>query len=284
MRGSIYFQTAQLAKLVFFEGAKKVQRTDQEHPAYQCIASYQTMDSYRRIWNSLGKYLREVWDIRDFEKIEDRHVNDYFEYKIADGISKQYAEKICSALGKLELALNRFRTIHSRDRDIYDFSVRNKVIAEAKKSSKIINQYKIRAYRNPHAIIEQLTPSHRLAAAIQCEGGARYKGIKSIRLRQLKGIVEDAVTAQPRGVIETKEKGGRVGDILVSVETYMSLRQLLKDGESLVISYADYERDIVNACHQTGASCNGTQRWPPNFGQQCNEIKSNYMIHAAFST
>ena len=46
MRGSVYYQTAVLTKLIFFEGAKKSDRTNPNHEHYGCVSSFKTMESY----------------------------------------------------------------------------------------------------------------------------------------------------------------------------------------------------------------------------------------------
>ena len=74
MRGSIYYQTAELAKLVFKEGSKKKDRSNREHPDYQYVASFVTMQSYREVWNNFFIYLREQWDLNDCVKIREAHV------------------------------------------------------------------------------------------------------------------------------------------------------------------------------------------------------------------
>ena len=63
MRGSIYYQTAQLAKVIFKEGVSKVERVDEKSENYKCVTSFSTMQSYKSIWNHFGKYLRDVWNI-----------------------------------------------------------------------------------------------------------------------------------------------------------------------------------------------------------------------------
>ncbi|MGC9350747.1 MAG: hypothetical protein ACP5D3_02050, partial [Sulfurovum sp.] len=65
MRGSVYYQTGQLTKAIFVEGAKKEDRIDPEHPHYKCMASYKSMKSYRDVWNNLGNYLKEHWKLKD---------------------------------------------------------------------------------------------------------------------------------------------------------------------------------------------------------------------------
>jgi hypothetical protein len=97
MRGSVYYQSAQLAKLVFEAGAKKEDRINPKHPHYQKVASYQTMESYRNVWNNFFNYLKEHWCIKDYEKISSEHITAYLDYKIEYYPSKQYLQKIVSA-------------------------------------------------------------------------------------------------------------------------------------------------------------------------------------------
>ena len=40
MRGSVYYQTAILTKLIFFEGAKKSDRVNPNHEHYGCVSSF----------------------------------------------------------------------------------------------------------------------------------------------------------------------------------------------------------------------------------------------------
>ena len=105
MRGSVYYQTAVLTKLIFFEGAKKSDRINPNHEHYGCVSSFKTMESYRNVWNNFFNYLKEHFKLKNCELITDEHIKSYIEYKIEYYPSKQYLEKITSALGKLEIAL-----------------------------------------------------------------------------------------------------------------------------------------------------------------------------------
>ena len=82
MRGSVYYQTSLLVKVIFKEGAKKEQRVDPNHKYYQCIASYKTMETYRNVWNNFGNYLKEHWKIKDFEAITSEHIEAYILYRV----------------------------------------------------------------------------------------------------------------------------------------------------------------------------------------------------------
>ena len=52
MRGSVYYQSSQLVKQIFKEGAKKEDKINRIHEHYEMVSSYQTMESYRSIWNN----------------------------------------------------------------------------------------------------------------------------------------------------------------------------------------------------------------------------------------
>jgi integrase len=212
------------------------------------VSSYKTMESYRRVWNNFFNYLKEHWKIRDFEKIEAQHIQAYMDYKIEYYPSKQYLEKISAALGKLETALKNFsKNIHKVEKD-YDFSIRQTILNEARDLKLVANNYHNRAYNNPELLIYNLKNSiHKLAANIQLEGGARIEGVALIKPEQLLGIKIDKVTKTQKGIIFTKEKGGKQGEVLVSLETYAELENYLSLNSKFKINRQDYYNDIKQA-------------------------------------
>lgn len=270
MRGSVYHQTANLVKVIFVEGAKKEQRVDPTHEYYQCIASYSTIDTYRRVWNNFFHYLREHWKIKNCELIDALHVRSYFEYKIEYYPSKQYAEKISSALGKLEIALNKYSKITHKNPKTYNFSIRQNILDNARDLKMVANNYKNRTYCTPKTIIKHLSaPEYQLAASIQLEGGARVEGVLLIRQQQLKGYKTDIITQIPVGVIETKEKGGKMGDVLVSITTYEKLEKYFIENQrsTFRLKYQNYENDIIQACNLVGEKANGSHGFRWTFAQ-----------------
>lgn len=248
MRGSVYYQSSQLVKQIFEEGAKKQDKINPNHENYQKVSSYKTMESYRRVWNNFFNYLKEHWKIRDFEKIESQHIQAYMDYKIEYYPSKQYLEKISAALGKLEIALKLFaKNIHNKNRE-YDFSIRQTILDQARDLKFVANNYHNRAYDNPKLLIFNLKNSvHQLAAKIQLEGGARIEGVALIKPEQLLGIRIDKVTKTQKGIIFTKEKGGKQGEVLVSLETYTELENYLSLNSKFKINRQDYYNDIKQA-------------------------------------
>jgi len=224
MRGSVEYQTAQLTRVIFQEGAKKEEKTNQDSEHFGKVSSYQTMASYRSIWNNFFHYLREHWKLNNSEKIEGIHVSAYMDYKIEYYPSKQYLERISAAMGKLQIALQYYSHEKYGQAKDYDFSVRKKILNSARNLKQVADNYHNRAYKNPMTVIKSLaSPIHQLAAAIQVGGGARLEGVALIKKAQLKGYRIDEITQKEVGVIETKEKGGKVGDVLVSVKNYKAL-------------------------------------------------------------
>ncbi|MDD3466958.1 MAG: hypothetical protein PHE67_07395 [Campylobacterales bacterium] len=269
MRGSVYYQSAELTKAIFCEGVTKEERIDPIHANYQKIASYKTMESYRNIWNNFFNYLKEHWGVRDFETISIEHIAAYMEYKSEYYPSKQYLEKISAALGKLEIALRHYSRNKYHITKEYDFSVRQKILDEAKDLELVADNYHNRAYNNPDLLISYLIdPQHRLAATIQYEGGARVEGVSLIRKEQLFGIKYDAITKEQKGIIWTKEKGGKEGEVLVSLTTYSQLEVIVAKDEKFKLNRVAYAKDIRDGCHKLGIIADGSHGFRWNFAKR----------------
>lgn len=270
MRGSVYHQTANLVKVIFVEGAKKEERIDPKHDYYQCVASYSTMDTYRSVWNNFFNYLREHWKLKNCELITEEHIEAYFEYKIEYYPSKQYAEKISAALGKLETALNKYSIATKEKPTVYNFNIRQSILNNARDYKLVANNYKNRTYQNPLAIINNLsTAEHKLAAIIQLEGGARVEGVGLIKKEQLHGYKIDDISQEKKSILETKEKGGKIGDVLLTPQTYKELENyFINSGRSIFkLRYQDYADDIKNACMLSGETANGSHGFRWTFAQ-----------------
>ncbi len=286
MRGSVYYQSAVLTKVIFFEGAKKSNKTNPSHEHYSCISSFKTMESYRNVWNNFFNYLKEHFKLRNSELINEEHIKSYIEYKIEYYPSKQYLEKITSALGKLEVALNKYSKEKYDIPIIYDFKIRQELLTNAKDLKLIANNYHNRVYNNAKLIIENLkNPNHQLAATIQLEGGARSEGVTLIKEEQLKGSKIDDISKQSVGIIQTKEKGGKVGDVLVSLQTYKELEDYFieNDTSTFKIKYQDYLDDIRNACKTLNITHQGSHGFRWTFAQNRVRIyqKHNYTYEQA---
>jgi hypothetical protein len=79
MRGSVYYQSAELIKILFVAGAKKTERIDPDHPHWNKISSYGTARAYRSIFENFFLYLREHWSVKDPEIITGDMVASYMD-------------------------------------------------------------------------------------------------------------------------------------------------------------------------------------------------------------
>ena len=269
MRGSVYYQSSQLVKQIFVEGAKKEDKINLNHKHYQVVSSYKSMETYRNIWNNFFNYLLEHWKIKDFEKIESEHIAAYMDYKIEYYPAKQYLEKISAALGKLEIALKLFSKNVSKLEKDYDFSIRQKMLDNARDLKQVANNYHNRAYSNPNLLISNLKDSmHKVAATMQLEGGARLEGVALIKAEQLLGTKVDSITNKEVGIVLTKEKGGKKGEVLVSLDTYTDLESYILEYNKFKINRQKYYNDIKQAAiasNETPEASHGL-RW--NFAKR----------------
>jgi integrase len=270
MRGSVYYQSSILTKIIFKEGLKKEQRVDPLNEYYGCVSSYQTMETYKKVWENFFSYLREYWKIKNFELITQEHIDAYFQYKIEYYPTKQYAEKLSSSLGKLEVALNKYSMQKYKNPIKYNFDIRQIVLDNARNLELVSNNYINRTYQNPWFIISLLSnEQHKIAASIQLSGGARSEGITLIKYEQLKDIEIDQITGKKVGIIETKEKGGKVGDVLVSEDIYLQLYVFFLNNKqkNFKIKYSAYAKDIREACKIAGERQKGSHGFRWTFAQ-----------------
>jgi len=279
LRGSVYYQTATLTKYIFQESIKKTEKIDQNNEHYQKVSSYKTMESYRNIWNNFFNYLKEHWSLKNYELIQDFHVESYMLYKLEYYPSVQYIQKISAALGKLEIALRYFtKDVYGKSK-YYDFSIRQDILNEFRDLKIVASNYHNRTYQNPKKLILNLQDyKHQLAATIQLEGGSRIEGVAFIKKEQLLGYQIDKITKTEKGIIFTKEKGGKEGNVLVAVNTYKQLQNYISINGSFRIKRQKYYDDIKQACVSTREIPEGSHGYRWNFAKNrmLEYAKANY--------
>ncbi|MGD0230353.1 MAG: hypothetical protein ABSC19_08340 [Syntrophorhabdales bacterium] len=70
MRGSIRWQTGELAKAVFEAGVSKAERINPESVHCGKIASYRTMETYREsVWNPFGEFVKAEHGVKQGKRI-----------------------------------------------------------------------------------------------------------------------------------------------------------------------------------------------------------------------
>lgn len=114
--------------------------------------------------------------------------------------------------------------LYGEDR-IYDFEVRHQLLHYARVQNLVADGYHNRVYQDPYLIIENLScEEHKIAAHIQLEGGARSEGVTLIKKDQLiTSNHYDEIKDDYAGIIMTKEKGGKEGEVIVSLGVYVWL-------------------------------------------------------------
>ena len=195
--------------------------------------------------------------------------------------SRQTFETALSGLGKLEYGINQFNFHHNLSNPRLDtHQLRMEFYERSKKAlSRSSRDFISRAYPAPIALINAITdPTHQLQAALQYEGGLRCEGAGApanglnnpINADCLQGYSADPVTGQKVGVLAVKEKGGKITEHYLSVETYDRLKALIDRKKSLASSYSAYLESVNQAARQTGqyAEGRGTHGLKHNFAQE----------------
>jgi len=106
-----------------------------------------------------------------------------------------------------------------------------------------------------------------VAALIQLYGGARSEGVTLIKKDQLKDIVIDPITKNEVGIIETKEKGGKIGDVMIRPYVYEWLEEYFQYNERFKINYQAYADDIRQTCLSLGIKPHGSHGFRWTFAQ-----------------
>jgi hypothetical protein len=237
------------------------------------IHSHNTADAYRETWRRCFIHARYNFGLRDLTRIESLHVESYLNAMIEKGCARATYNQYSAALGKLEVALNKYAEKVGMTRR---FELRPGIDAtrdEAKSLSKFEGS---RAYYRPTELARFVrNPSHQLAARMQLEGGSRINEIGLIRADQLRDGFRIAV----------KGKGGKNLTPKFSEKTYKELANHIKANGTFRIDKDAYRASLEAAADRTGQGYNGSHglRW--NYAQgRMQELRSqgtNYYVALA---
>lgn len=301
MRGSIFYQTGELAKVLFVPGMSKIEQKKTGN-----IANAKTIQTYREVWNELALFANEMYGLKDLQKLTSEHIETYMRAKSIQNITEQRFELISSAIGKLEIALRKFYDKINlgvpSEHQVYDFSVRQKILNEARYKQLVRETSDepefCRAYIDPEALIKAIVDEKlKLAAQIQYEGGARleavtridtYMTIKTFKLidnnladmdykiiddnyskiTQLQGVKLDPFDKVEKGQLLTIEKGGKPGIVQISIRSYQKLQNFLQNDGVFNININHYRKALILASVATNQTYNASHglRW--NFAQK----------------
>ena len=225
------------------------------------IYSYGTADRYRDVWRSVLDHAKADFGIKDVEKLTPEAVQSYLESRVEQGVAHSTYQVDAAAVGKLEVALNRYSDAHDRG-NTYDF---RSAISEAKTEAHTLSKFDgSRAYEDARGLVSAISNSdHQITAAVQLESGSRIHEASLIKPDQLQGYRADPTTGEQKGVIAYQGKGGKIGDHLVSKDTYQALEQRIQELGEYRIDKDAYRDSIKAAAEATGQDYNGSHglRW-----------------------
>jgi len=238
-------------------------------------------EAHRFIEFMSRKGRNNILNIKDVQDDMAEYLSARLDSYVKNKRSRQTMETILSALGKFEYAINHYIEIHlpcqpklDTEQLRMDFYTKSKRLL--RKSSKTFDN---RAYSDPVGLIEAIADgTYQLQASLQYEGGIRTEGAgaPSNRLKNpltfnsLHGVINDPATGRPAGVVASVEKGGKVTEHFVSVETYKRLEEHIAWHGQLQSDYFQYNEAINQAAKETNqyARGKGTHGLKHNFAQE----------------
>lgn len=215
------------------------------------IHSYNTADAYRECWVRCFEYNRRENGLKDLTKIEPQHVENYLNYCVDSGVSRATYNQYSAALGKLNVALNRFSENKKLGRS-YDLT--KGIEATRKRAQESLAKFDgSRAYERPCDLICEIKDEKfHLAAEIQHNTGCRLHETALILPKQLDG--DNFTYVGKGGKILTKELPSNLAD---------SLRQQFRESGEFRIDKNKYRVALKSAAFATGQSYTGSHglRW-----------------------
>lgn len=220
--------------------------------------------SYLGVWHMLAIYCHERFGIKNMYDLDSGMIASWLTFKVGKNISPATLSLYIAALGKLESALEDFCRSNGFDR-LFDFSIRLEfsVYTRDRIDGNRPWQGRGRAYPRPEELINAI-PSlmFRLCARLQHEGALRAEGVGCARDRRsrisfsldnLKGKMRDPFFKDRIvGVLEQREKGGRVTWHYISVSLYEDLEEYLLQNGSIRADYREYLKTIAAAAKSSG--------------------------------
>jgi hypothetical protein len=227
------------------------------------IYSYSTADAYRDVWAQVLSHAKEVYGVKDIEKLTGEIVSSHLSSKVDQEVAFKTFQLHSAACEKLAVALDGYASRHGRDATYKFHETIQPVRERAQEELERFN--KSRAYEFPAALVSAVSnPDHQLAAKLQSESGARVHEVSQVKESALHGIASDRFTRQELGFYEMSGKGGKDGIKGVSVPTYRELAaNISSNGGVFKINEGSYRDSLKAAAAKTGQEYQGSHglRW-----------------------
>lgn len=250
------------------EAARAAGATQSQDVAkHTAIYSFKTGEAYKDTWVNFAVYCRDVEGLKDLEKVTAAHVESYLGARIEQGVSLATWKQDAAALGKLETALT-MRAEKLGNGQVFELraGISRDLRQDAKETLTAFAGN--RAYMDARAVVGGVKNElHQLGAKLQLEAGGRLNEVAKIEAGQLKGTAIDLHTGKEVGLIEIHGKGGKIGDLRPSLETYRAIEREVLSAGRFQIDKSEYRESLRAAAgdQYEGKSTHGL-RW--NFAQE----------------
>lgn len=217
------------------------------------VHSYEYKDEIFKTGKQLGKFAREHFGIKDFEKIDGRVVESFIEHKISEGVSKGTLDNYISHLSKIQVGLERIAKEHGKKYQAFtkeDLASIKEVVRDLTP-----NQHVNRAYNNPNALISNLSGKEFVAAKLQLDYGLRITEATFIKENQLDG-----------NTLTFQGKGGYILQKELSPELANQIREYMENGV-FKVNQNHFRESLKDACRIEGKKYTGAHGLRYNFAQ-----------------
>lgn len=225
------------------------------------LYSVKTVNNYLQRWVELGTWAKTQLGIKNMENLTSDAVRQFLAEKLELSVSYSHFSQYCSAINKLERALNSYTVNAGKDathtlKDFADLRAEARIELPRFEGS--------RAYSDTQGLLRALSGNSRLVAMIQLESGTRVAEASNIKAEQLRGISVDPHTGREVASFGFVGKGGKENTAHLSVATYRELERVIQasDGD-LKVNSNSYRSNIKAAAVQTGQKYSGSHglRW-----------------------
>jgi len=208
-----------------------------------------TGHQYLSSWVSCARYAKEIYNVKDIEKLSPEHVAGWLEYRMECGKARSTVAGDIAALSKLEQALSLWSEKRASAR-AYDF---REVLAAAREEARTLPVFEgSRAYSDVPALIAAIKNDQtRLAIRILSESGCRIAEGTHVTAAQLRGTSVDRYTGSERSDFAFVGKGGRANIAHLSPETYLDLQRHIEHHGSFTVSRQAVRVALKSAAGQT---------------------------------
>lgn len=280
MRGPIKYQVSQVWQKLDGIGISKaeyrkenpVKNVDDTRPTSPLVHSFQYKDEIFKTAKNLFTYAHRR-GIKDMTKITIDIVENWFENKMDDDVSRGTLRNYLAHIVKIQIALQSISNEEGNDYIGYRKEELSDIHKKVKKMDR--NKYINRAYHKPGLMVGMLRDAHEnLCGILQWRYGLRVTEASHIKLKQLSG-----------NTLTVYGKGGFVQIVELSDEDGDELRKLSID-ELFKVNQNHYRKSLEEAAAMINEKYNGTHGLRYNFAQhyfhhQFDELRRIYPLKVA---